>query len=500
MGMQEPRTPDRVDLGPVHSGRGLLVGLAAIGGALALMLVAGGAGTELAGVAVLGLLFVAAVVIHPLLGIIALMGTMLLGLPGILAGQGRFTANNLLGVVLLMLVAMHLTHTRDLWFIRKPQVVLLAVISGLFLVSLVHSWFHYRPLVPLTKDFTENTLFLCFSRLAFLVMLTCFVRSRRHIWILLVALLGFTMVVLPSAFYNLVTWKGEVDVITGKAEEFRISSDLTSWGQNENRFAFMCNISILMFWLFAQTTKSRLLRLVSWPVVLALVMLVVATVSRSGAISLVIMVVFLLAQRGIPGSFRVGVVAMGVFALITVLTVVQPKSAERLLNFSLDQSEKAEGWRSTQSRLETNEHALEIFLRAPLLGIGPGNFRWLHRQLYPDTLAAGRPHHNSYLWAATEGGAPVLILYLALFAVIWRDLRVVQRYYTLAEPTWHLARFLKGYLLLFLFFSGFADIWLEPHIYFLAAFSMLLRRFAEAADRPARGLAAAPRARAVAPA
>jgi hypothetical protein len=29
---------------------------------------------------------------------------------------------------------------------------------------------------------------------------------------------------------------------------------------------------------------------------------------------------------------------------------------------------------------------------------------------------------------------------------------------------------------LFLFFSGFADIWLEPHLYLLAGLSMLLAR------------------------
>jgi hypothetical protein len=43
-----------------------------------------------------------------------------------------------------------------------------------------------------------------------------------------------------------------------------------------------------------------------------------------------------------------------------------------------------------------------------------------------------------------------------------------------------------GYLLVFLFFSGFADFWLDPHLYLLAGLSMLVRRFAtdEESARP----------------
>jgi hypothetical protein len=32
--------------------------------------------------------------------------------------------------------------------------------------------------------------------------------------------------------------------------------------------------------------------------------------------------------------------------------------------------------------------------------------------------------------------------------------------------------------MIFLFFSAFADFWLEPHLYLLAGLSMLMKRFA----------------------
>jgi O-antigen ligase len=166
---------------------------------------------------------------------------------------------------------------------------------------------------------------------------------------------------------------------------------------------------------------------------------------------------------------------------LVVLLVLPRTSYERLTNFSLDQSAKAEAWRSTQSRIETNQHALEIFQSAPLLGIGPGNFRWLHRERYPHTLAAGRPNHNSYLWAATEGGALALGLYLLLFWFVLRDLNRAQKLYMRTDALWHVTRFLRGFFVIWLFFSVFADFWLEMHLYLVVGLTMLLarRRFDE---------------------
>jgi O-antigen ligase len=161
---------------------------------------------------------------------------------------------------------------------------------------------------------------------------------------------------------------------------------------------------------------------------------------------------------------------------LMVLLVLPKTSYERLMNYSLDQSMKSEAWRSTQSRIETNQHALEIFQSAPFLGIGPGNFRWLHRERYPYTLAAGRPNHNSYLWAATEGGALALGLYLLLFYFILRDLSRAQRMYAPTDSLWHVTRFLRGFFIIWLFFSGFADFWLEVHLYLIVGVTMLLAR------------------------
>ena len=479
-------TPQDVGAEPLRNGRMMLLGLLSVGAAAGMMFLAMGVGDLYASVAVLGLLFVATVLVNPILGIVTLLGTILLGLPEFLAGSGRLTANNLLGLVLILALAIQICLKRDLSFFRIPQVILTLLIGGAFVASFIHAGYFYIPVWPVPKDFTENTLFLFFSRIAFLAMFVNFIRTRRDALVILVSLFLFTMAVIPSAFYNMVTWRGEVDVLTGKMEEFRIAADISSWGKNENRLAFMCNITILLIWMFAQIWKTRRAWALAMPVILALASLVVASGSRSGFLSLGLVFLFLLFQKGIPRSFRVGVVAAVAVSAMAFFLILPPKSSERLLNYSLDQSGRAEGWRSTLSRLETNEHALQVFAGSPIFGIGPGNFRWLHRELYPNSLAAGRPNHNSYLWAATEGGGLVLALYLLLFFFIWRDLRAAQQRFSRDDGLWHVTRFLKGYLMVFLFFSAFADFWLEPHLYLLAGLSILVRRLAAEEERPER--------------
>jgi O-antigen ligase len=470
----------RLEAAHGHSGKmAVPLGLICVVALAGMLALGDSLGHEFVAAGILGILFVSAILINPLLGIIALLGTLLLGLPGFLAGAGRLSANNLIGLILTGLAAIQLCMKRDFWFVRRPQVILLLLICAAFVVSLVHSWHVYIPSTSLRKDFTENTLFLLFSRLAFLLMLVNFVKTPRHVVLILFSLLAFTMVVIPSVIENLATEGEEFELTPGRPGEFRTASSISSWGKNPNRLAFMCNVSILLLWMFAQIWSAKIVRILAMPLILMLAAVVLTTVSRSGFLSLGLVFLFLLLQKGVSQAFRVGVVAAVVSCALVFFLLLPAKATERLLNLSTDQSEGMEGARSTQLRLETKEHALEIIAQEPLVGVGPGNFRWLHRQLYPYSLAAVKPPHDSYLWAATEGGVLALLLYLLLFFFIWRDIRAAHRAFSAGHWLWHVTRFLTGYLLLFLFFSNFADFWLEPHLYLLAGLSMLVKRFAK---------------------
>jgi hypothetical protein len=460
----------------------MLLGVLSMVAVALIMAVGTSLGMLYAVVAIVAVFALLMVVLAPVFGIVIFIGTLLLGLPAFLAGDGRLTANNMLGLVLLAVLAVHVCLSRDLWFVKTPPVILFALIGAAFIASLMHARLVYVPLVPPPKDFTENTLFIFFSRLVFLCMFVNFVKSRKQALLIMFAVLVFTMSVIPGAFYSFATYNAQEDVATGKmidaetgkATEFRVQSEATSWSRNENRLAFMCNVSILLIWMFMHIWRRWFVWLLGFPLMILMTGMTLSTASRSGFLSLGLLFAFLLFQKGIPTSARMGALGAMVFAGVVFIAVLPRTSYERLLNYSLDQSTRTEAWRSTQSRIETNQHALEVFLGAPVLGIGPGNFRWIHRERYPYDLSSGRPNHNSYLWAATEGGGLSLVLYLILFAYIWRDLRRAQRFYPMGDPLWHMTRFLRGFFVIWIFFSMFADFWLEVHIYLIAGFTMLL--------------------------
>jgi hypothetical protein len=473
----------------------LILAILAIAGAGALMAIGVNMSILYAVVAVAGVMAVIVVVLNPIFGIVCLLGTLVLGLPWFLAGYGRLTANNLLGLILLAVLIIQVCITRDLWFMRSPQIALFLLIGAVLVFSLMHARHIYIPRIPPQatamfaagqKDQTENTLFMFFSRLAFLLMFVNFVRSKRHVILVLFAFLVFTMAVIPSAFYNLYNYKGEEDIATGKTidadtgktTEFRVVSDTTSWAKNENRLAFMCNASILLIWMFMQLWKRFWIWLAGFALILTMAGLNLATASRSGFLCMGLVFLFLLSQKGISLPLRGSVIGAMVFCGLVFFLALPRASYERLLNYSLDQSTHPQAWRSTQTRIETNQHAIAIFMKAPIIGVGPGNFRWLHRELYPYSIASGRPNHNSFMWAATEGGALTLGLYLILFGSLWWDLRKTQPLYAVGSDLWHITRFLRGFLFTFVMFSAFADFWLEPHLYILTGTTMLLlRRF-----------------------
>src|SRR5262245_17528882 len=469
-----------------ESNRALIVVLAVLAMAAAglLILVGANLGILYAVVAVVGIFAIIVVVVAPVLGIVVFVGTLLLGLPWFLAGDGRLTANNLLGLILFAVLIVQVSLSRDLWFMKTPQVILFGLIGLVLVGSLMHARLVYIPAVPPPKDQTENTMFIFFSRLLFLWMFVNFVRNKRQVILVLFAVLVFTMAVIPSAFNNLANYKGEEDIATGKtldadtgkATEFRVTSDTTSWGKNENRLAFMCNVSILLVWMFMQFWRRWWVWAMGFPLIMVMGGLTLSTASRSGFLSLGLVFMFLLFQRGISWPVRGSVFGAIAFCGLIFFLVLPRASYERLLNYSIDQSQHPEAWKSTQSRIETNQHAIQVFMSAPFLGIGPGNFRWLHRERYPYALSAGRPNHNPYLWAATEGGSFAVILYLTLFFFIWRDLRRAQSLYPQEDVLWHVIRFLRGFFFIWIFFSIFADFWLEVHLYLIAGLAMLLVR------------------------
>ncbi len=128
-------------------------------------------------------------------------------------------------------------------------------------------------------------------------------------------------------------------------------------------------------------------------------------------------------------------------------------------------------------REETLERAWEMSWDYPLFGIGLGNFREVSRQIYRD--AYYRPPHNSYLWAMSEGGMLVLAGYMVLFWITWKDLGIIKRLSHRDREIATQAASIRVVFLLYFFFSGFADLWLNPITYVLLGLVYTTRRYVE---------------------
>jgi O-antigen ligase len=122
-----------------------------------------------------------------------------------------------------------------------------------------------------------------------------------------------------------------------------------------------------------------------------------------------------------------------------------------------------------------------MFAQDPILGIGPGNFRWMHQAFYGSDLVT----HNSYVWALVSGGIGALALYLVLSYMTYRTLRQLERSGP-RELLW-VNKGLRINLILFMIASAFADLWHLEFIYLMVGLTVAMTRLqAQQVLEPAR--------------
>ena len=128
--------------------------------------------------------------VRPIVGIAAITSVLLFtAYPTLLQTLGFLTINNLLGICFLFLLALHVLETRDLSFVRVPQILLLVAIGLVFLIATLHADSIF-PLLQQSRgrgrviDRTEDMATDFVTRLGFLVFIWAFVRTRSDIRVL----------------------------------------------------------------------------------------------------------------------------------------------------------------------------------------------------------------------------------------------------------------------------------------------------------------------------
>ncbi len=447
------------------------IGLALLG---VMLVVATRAGQEATAVAlIVASMLLVVVVARPEVGILLLLTNYLFAsYPTPIRGGGLLTINNVLGIILAVILLAELAQRPDFWFVRSRQVQLFAALGVVFLFGTFASYWQFPDLritwgkvrtldqtAPLTRDFI--------TRFAFIILAAKFLTTKRHLKMAITVILLCLIMVVPSA---LAGWA------TGSSVDGRAAASF-SIGTNSNRLAFLCLMQAAFWWYLGQTQKSQIMRLAIYGIMGALVLTVLLTASRSGFLGLGVLFYLLTRDRGAMKGGRIKVIILAFLMVGMMFTIVPQENIDRIANLNPFAEGRGGniGTHSTERRVETVGLGWDIFLDYPIFGIGIGNFREVARQIYSDPFY--RPPHNSYIWALSEGGIFCFILFLLLYWTTIRDIRWIQHSPATPPDLRWIAAALEPSVILLLFYSFFADMWLNPISYILIVLTIVFKHY-----------------------
>ena len=429
----------------------------------------------------------------PHVGISLFLTTFLINYPSVARGAGPLTINNILGVLFLVLLLWDFYLHRDAWFVKDGLLWGLLGIGALFLVGTVASTYvlpdeHVQRLIqkPLgavygKTDYTSRFLFQYFSRIAFLLFMLRFIRTPRQLLWVFVTMLFCILFAVPPALHAYATATGT---------DVRALTRLVNWADNANRFAFGLLLGIAFFYDLSISTKQRWVKGAAVVGTLVLRPTILLSASRSGFMGMLMLGLMVMlgmfggaSERSRRATLSGLLLAVAV-GLVTYFTVLPPRMQERILNLNPFATSE-EGSQSTEFRYATIQNSFDIIAEHPIMGVGLGNFRWVHKH----THGRFKPPHNSYVWALAEGGVPLLLAFLALFYALWRRLGTLREAYADHPVIPFFPNFLRVYIILVLFFSFFADVWIEEHVFLLIGATILMDYWLK---QPAVAPAAAP--------
>ncbi len=442
---------------------------------------------------------------QPFIGILILLTTFLVTYPAPLRGVGNLTINNVLGMILLPMLLYGTLREGVGWF-TKLRPLLWLVMVGAILVSagtLYNREIRVEGLdtVELRRGVereiygarvqTEGALIETrdrrikyVTRYAFVVFFVFFVRTPRQLKIVV----GILLSVLLLTYLNVGTEAGELGWGRGRLRVTGSGGTALYTGTNPNKLAFYALFCLTLLWYLRERVKTWVGYLPWLASTIGAAVAIPLTASRSGFLNMLLFFGIVLLE----GRFSYRKVAG--LALVTLLAVVQfgydanvldvflPEDVSgRLTQLTptgeelLPEGQEARG--SFQKRARTIVNAFEMVSVHPLLGVGLGNYPLVRAAVSPTAFAG--PPHNSYIWAATESGLVGVGLYLAAFVWILRHLTDLLREYDgrfgPVDMRW-LVHAMRTTMILFLFFSFFADVWAHIFFYVIIGLSLSLIR------------------------
>ncbi|MFZ0418148.1 MAG: O-antigen ligase family protein [Candidatus Sulfotelmatobacter sp.] len=312
------------------------------------------------------------------------------------------------------------------------------------------------------------TVFEKFSKaivVAFLVTLLVdsFIQLRRLLWVQAAAMVATTI----------------VSILIHHTAKGRLIGALGGIFENPNDLAI--NISInwplcLGFLLAAR----RMTRKAIWVIgVVAMLLGVVLTYSRSGLLAIVVAITICLWEFGVKGK-RFHLIAAAVLLSFLGAAVVAgtPRYLTRVASIFQGNIEGSGDRGSLAARKQLLIDSIDQAVHHPIFGIGPGNFG--------AATLTWHVTHNTYTEFAAEGGFPALFLYLAILYLAARNLRRTRLLPAYREnPEIRIfTQALWASLIAFAVGSLFASFEYQLFPYFMMAYTSVLYRLASENSLP----------------
>jgi len=189
--------------------------------------------------------------------------------------------------------------------------------------------------------------------------------------------------------------------------------------ENPNDLAINISINWPLCMAFLLAARGMARKIV-WSVgVLAMLLGVVLTYSRSGLLAMVVAVVICLWEFGVKGRRFYLIGAAGLLGVVGLgVIVATPRYLTRVASIFQGNIEGSGDHGSLAARRQLLIDSLEEAIHNPVFGIGPGNFG--------AATLTWRVTHNTYTEFAAEGGFPALFLFLAIMYLAARNLRRIR--------------------------------------------------------------------------
>lgn len=196
-------------------------------------------------------------------------------------------------------------------------------------------------------------------------------------------------------------------------QKITISQNLERTGalvQNPNELAFSLTTMLVLTLCAFLYVRSRILKTILLGMAAANLFVSMSTLSRSGFISLcvVLLFVFFKLTRNLRAVVVMLLLALGGWLMMPDALFERFSKIDEVKDVD---------------RLQIARVGVAMTLAHPMLGVGLGNYESVFRDYNVSNMKRVTPSHNMYLDLAAQMGTPALILYMGVFFITWRGLR-----------------------------------------------------------------------------